>query len=682
MLFSYNWLQDYVKEKLPKPEKLAELLTIHTFEVEEVKKKGTDWVLDINVRPNRASDCFSHLGIAREIAVITNSKFQIPSSKPKEDKELKVKDFVNVEIRDKNTCPRYTARVFTDVKVGPSPKYIQERLEACGVRPINNIVDIANYVMLETGQPLHAFDLQKLKDKKIVVRFAKKGEKIVTLDNQKFNLDKEILVIADSKDPVGIAGIKGGKLPEIDKKTKIVVLEGANFERKTIRRGSKKLNLRTDASWRFEHGISADLTEFAINRAAFLIQKEASAKVAKGFIDFYPLKVGPRRIRLVLDYVKRLLGVKISKREILRILKGLEFKILKDETEHLIVEVPNFRLDVSLPEDLIEEIGRIIDFNKIPAIFPKASLIPPKRNENIFWEEKVGNILKTAGFTEVYNYSFIGEGTPDKFSFDKENLLELENPLSRKYKYLRPSLFPNLLKNVRENFKFFDELKIFELGKVYRRSNVKSKELNVEEKRMLTGIIARKEKKEDGLSEIKGITDLLLEKLGLADIWYDTFEPTPEEKGDFWHPKKCGEIKVGDKEIGFFGETKDFEIKDQVLAFEFDFEKLQKLACEEQEFKPVSPYPAAVRDLAVLVPREVKVAEVLNKVNEAGGDLVQDVDLFDLYEGEEIPGGKKNLAFHIVYQAEDRTLKSEEIEKIHQKIIETLEKNPDWEVRK
>jgi phenylalanyl-tRNA synthetase beta chain len=677
MIFSYNWLKDYIKGKLSKPEKLAELLTIHSFEVGEVKKVGSDWVLDIEVLPNRAPDCFSHIGIAREIAAITNSNHLEQLPIVREDKTIKTKDFVKVEIKNKMACPRYTARVVTDVKVAPSPKWMRERLKVCGLRPINNIVDVANYVMLETGQPIHAFDGEKLEEKRIIVRFAKKGERIVTLDEEKYDLDENILVIADAKKPVAIAGIKGGKIPEIAKSTKIVVLESANFNPRIVRRGSQKLGLITDASRRFEHGISPNLTETAINRAAYLIQKIAKGKVTKGLIDFYPKKVLPKRIRLDLDYTERLLGVKIPQREIKRILKRLGLKIENWKLKILNVVIPTFRLDISIPEDLIEEIGRIVGFEKIKAVFPTTTLVPPKRNTDRFWEEMTKNILKESGFTEVYNYSFFGDKEAKLFGYRERELIEVENPISVEQKYLRTSLIPNLLKNVEKNARYIPEIKIFELGKTFK--NLKT----TEEKRMLTGLILTGE-----FRQLKGVVDLILNKLGISNIWYDDYRSTPEEsKIAIWHPKKCAEIKVDREEIGFLGEIsprilENFKFLGKVVVFDVDFEKLSKLASEETIYQPISRFPAAVRDLAVLVPRGTKVVEVLNKINIAGGSLVKDVDLFDIYEGEELPRGKKNLAFHLIYQVEGRTLKSEEIDEIHQKIIKALEKDPEWQARK
>ena len=634
-----------------------------------------DWALDIDVLPNRAPDCFSHLGITREISAILNYKLGIGEWKLTEDKNLKAKDFVSVEVKPRQACPRYTARVITDVKVGPSPKWIRDRLEVCGLRPINNVVDIANYVMLETGQPLHAFDGEKLEGQKIIIRFAKEREKIVTLDEEKYDLDEDILVIADEKSPVAIAGIKGGKLPEIDNKTKIVVLESANFNPKVIRKGSKTIDLKTDASWRFEHGIDPNLTEIGINRAAFLIQKIAKGNVAKGLIDFYPKKVLPKRIRLDFDYVKSLLGREIPKKEIINILKRLDFKITGVRPLQIEVEVPTFRLDISIPEDLIEEIGRIYGYQRIKATFPTVSLIPPKRNLDIFWEDLTKDILKEVGFSEVYNYSFVSKNDVEIFRYKNKEIVEVENPTSFDFQYLRPSLIPNLLKNIEKNFRSFAEIKIFELGKIFKK--------DFKEKKALTGVITG-----EAFYQAKGVVDLLLNKMGISNVWYDEYQPTSEEsKISIWQPKKCAEIKVNHEEIGFLGEISprvldSLKIGAKVTVFDIDFEKLSKLASEEHEYQPISRFPSAIRDLAILVPRETRVEEVLNKIETAGGLLIRDIDLFDIYEGEELPAGKKNLAFHIIYQAQDRTLTSKEIDEIQDRIIKVLESVSDWEVRK
>lgn len=679
MLFSYNLLQSFFKKKLPQPKKLAEILTMHSFEVEEVERAGDDWVLNIDILPNRGPDCFSHLGIAREISVLLDLKLEFFEYALKEEKK-KTKDFIKLEVKSKKDCPRYTAKVFGDVKITSSPKWMSDRLKALGLKPINNVVDIANYVMLEMGQPLHAFDWDKISKQKIIVRRAKRGEKIITLDNERYDLDKDILIIADAKGPLAIAGIKGGKRTEIDKKTKTIVLESANFHPKVIRWSSKKIDLKTDASWRFEHGLDLNLTELALNRVAFLIEKITKGKIFQGLVDFYPQKVSPKRVQLNLDYVHSLLGVKISSKKLKDILGKLGFQIIqkskKKLTSQFLIKVPTFRLDISSPEDLIEEIGRIYGYYKISSDFPVSALIPPKRNLEIFWENMIKDILKGAGFTEVYSNSFINEKQSKIFGYNLSELIKVKNPPSADYQYLRPSLIPNLIKSFKKNQKLFPEINIFELGKIFKKSKKR-------EKRVLLGLMNK-----GVFYRAKGVIDLLLNSLGISDIWYDQYQPTPEEsKASIWNFKKCAEIKVGNQEIGFLGEVslrviENLKLDSKITLFDLDFDKLLKLVSEEQEFSPISPYPTAIRDIAVLVPRGTLVEEVLNKIEVVGRELIRDVDLFDIYEGEELPAGKKNLAFHIVYQAEDRTLSSKEVDKIQNKIVKTLEKELDWEVRR
>ncbi len=702
MIFSYPWLQSFFNKKLSASQRLAELLTIHFAEVEKVKKGKWGEVLDIDVRPNRAPDCFSHLGIAREISAITGLSLREPFSEFGEEKKIKAKDFISVEVKNKRACPRYSARVVIGVKIGPSPGWVQDRLRACGLRPINNVVDIANYVMLETGQPLHAFDLDKLEadrrgyqrglTRKIIVRFAKKNEKIITLDGEKYDLNEKVLVIADAKKPIAIAGIKGGKPPEISKSTNSIVLESANFDSRIIRGSSKELKLKTDASVRFEHGIDPNLTETAINRAVYLIQEVTYGKVARGLVDVYPKKVLPKKVNLDLEYLNSLLGIKIPKSEVKKILVSLEMRCCEKSPSSIEVEVPTGRLDVSIPADLVEEVGRIYGYHKIPAVFPRATLIPPERNLNLYWEKMAKDILKELGLTETYNYSFFSEREADIFGYSKRELIEMENPISREQKYLRASLIPNLLKNIEKNLRYGDQIypvksakggakqfngvKIFELGKIFRPG--KSGEA-----RMLAGALAG-----DEFYQAKGIIDSLLQGMGISSIWYDDYHPTPEEsKMSVWYPKKCAEIKTDHQEIGFMGEISSrvlsgLEIAGKAVAFNLDFEKLQKLASEETIYRHISKYPSTVRDLAVLAPRETRVVEVLNKMNAAGGSLVKDIDLFDIYEGEELPDGKKNLAFHIIYQSDQRTLRSEEVDEIQKRIIKVLETNPEWQVRR
>ncbi len=533
--------------------------------------------------------------------------------------------------------------------------------------------------MLETGQPLHVFDFDKIDGKKIIVRKARKGEKMISLDNEEYNLDENILVIADENAVLAIAGIKGGKKAEVDENTKTIVLESANFDYQIIRKASKKLGLRTDASWRFEHSIVPDLTELGIDRLTNLVQETTNGKIMKT-IDYYPEKSARTRVKLDLNFVETLLGAKISKKEIIKILESLGFTIVKDfiEEQEILFESPIYRTDISIQEDLIEEIGRIYGYEKIEAKLPSGILAPCKRNDIVFYKDKIKNILKEFAFSEARNSSFVSSKQVADFAVARERLIEIENPVNIEQKFLRNSLILNLLENVKYNFKYFDEIKFFEIGKVF------SKNFSAKEKLSLSGVIARKEQK-NGFYEIKGVVDLLLNKLGISDIWYNG----NAEFGDnsIFEQHRRAEIKANNTAIGFLGEISEtilrkMKIQGKLVVFDIDFEKLIKLCSEEQIYRPVSLYPSAVRDIAVLVPRGVKVVDVLNKIDIVGNEIIVDVDLFDIYEAEDFAGGKKNLAFHIVYQAKDRTLLSQEIDETQNKIIEVLEQEDEWEVRK
>ncbi|MCX6738286.1 MAG: phenylalanine--tRNA ligase subunit beta [Candidatus Parcubacteria bacterium] len=675
MLFSYNWLQSFFKGKLPEPKKLAELLTLHSFEVEEVKKQDKDWVFDINVTPNRGTDCFSHFGIAREISAFTKLKIKNEKLKIKEDGKTRINDFIDVKVDKGADCPRYTGRVLIRIKVGSSPKYIQERLRSCGVEPINNIVDAANYVMLEIGQPLHAFDLNKISNKKIFVRRAKTGEQINALDDKTYKLNENNLVIADSEKMLAIAGIKGGKDTAIDKNTKDIFIESANFEPSLIRISSQELGLKTDASLRFEHWMDPNMTESAADRLAQLIQEVAGGEIVKNRIDFYPKKILPRKLKLDLEKAESLLGVNLGKKEVINILNSLGLKTKADLT----VEIPTWRPDLVQNEDLTEEIGRIYGYKNIESSFPKLALAPAKRNDNISWGDKIKDFLRQAGFTEEYNYSFISRKLGD---MAEGGLVELENPFSEEFYYLRPNLLFNLWGNTQYNIKNLNTeqaIKIFELGKVFKKYKGE-----VIEKKSLSAIMTGK----DSFYALKGVIDSLFEKLGISDYYFDEYQATPEStEFNLWDREAMAEIKINGKELGFLGELKlpvlDKNGRDcKIFAFDIDMEALVTECNEEYEYMPISKFPAAIRDIALLVPQDVRVGDILNIINTSENKYIRDVDLFDFYEGPQLPEDRKSLAFHIIFQADDKTLNKQEIDLAMKKITDALEENDDWEVRK
>ena len=646
MLFSYNWLSEYVQGELPSPKRLGDLLSMHAFEVEEVRKLRDDWILDIDVLPDRAHDALNHMGIAREIAAITEKKF-IPCKTA--EFEVGNEKVLRVSIRSKNLVPRYHALVIKGVKVGKSPKWLKERLEAVGVNSINNIVDITNYVMLETGQPSHAFDYNKIQGNTMILRAAKDKEKIVTLDDEKFDLPKGALIIEDAKRIIDLAGIKGGKVSGINEKTKNIVLQAATFDAKTIYRTKKKLNYTTQAADIYSQGIDVNLSDVGLARAAYLIQKLAGGRVVQK-IDLYPEKVVPKTIRLDLNYAASLLGMNIEEKTVKQILESLGCVVKGDK-----IQVPTRRLDLIIQEDLIEEIGRIIGYEKIKPVFPLMPIQPAEINKEVIWENRVKDTLREIGFTEIYNYSFAKAGQ-----------IELENPISQEYQYLRDNLIEGLLKNIAKNQKSTEDIRIFEIGTIFEKP--------AKERKMLAGIVMG----ESAFFEAKGIVDFLLNRFGIPEVNY------PETKADaFWHAKRV----VAVHNMGLLGElskssTANLKISKRVGAFYLDMEQLLQLVSEEKGYRPASKFPASTRDIALLVPRNVRVVDVLNQINQAGGALIDDVDLFDMYEGEGVPDGKKNLAFHIIYQSQERTLTNKEVDVVHEKIIKRLMQNPSWQPRK
>jgi len=682
MKISYNWLKNYLKGKFPSPEKLGEIFNLHLFELEGLEKKGRDYIFDLDILPNRAPDCLSFIGLARELSVILPLKLVLPKKIKLPDK--KARKHISFTVENKKDCRSYIGLLVDNVRIRKPPLEIKKRIESLGLNSINNVVDILNYVMLEIGQPLQAFDLDRIEGNEIKVRRARRGEKIKTLDGRDFSLGKEVLLIADKKDALAIAGIKGGKKAEITKNTKRILVESANFDPLVIRRSRQKLGIQTDASLRFEHNIPIFLTKEGIERIIYLFKKYGVGDGFSTVINYSSQKDCQRKVSLSFDKLERLSGVSFKKNEVKNILKKLGFQIVFFDKEKIEVKTPLWRKDVSLPEDLIEEVIRIKGLNFIPSVSPKGWIFPPQVNEKIFWENELKDLLKSLSFSEIYSYSFIGENEARYFGF--KNLIELENPLSERQKYLRPCLLPNLFKITKENLKYFSNFRIFELGSIYYKDRK-----GIVEKKRLTGLIVdSKEKKEQEIfAEAKGVTDSLFESLGITDSWYDDFQPLLEKNfpRSAWEEFTSADIKVGNKKIGSLGlVSKEFlegiEIEAKISVFDIDFEELWRLSSEEREYQPPSPYPGVIRDISVLVPIETKVVELLNIINQAGGKIVRDVDLFDMYEGENLPEGRKSLAFHIVYQSDRKTLTSEEVDKIHQKIIKAIENNPQWEVRK
>ncbi len=679
MNVSYNWLKTFFAKPLPQPQKLADILTLHSFENESLIKKDNDYILGLDVLPDRAGDCLSHLGIAQECSAILNLKLSEPKIIIKEEKKIKAKDLLQVEIKNKKDCRRYTARVLLDVKIKPSPKWIQEKLIACGLSPINNVVDATNYVMLEMGQPLHAFDYENISHKKIIVRRATAKEKLVSLSGLEYKLNEEILVIADASKPLALAGIKGGQNAEINQNTKTIVLESANFNPKLISQTARKINLRTDASIRFEQNLDPNLTQKAINRVAMLIQESSQAKIAQGIIDIYPEKTLPKKITLDFEKLNNVLGLEIQPSQAIAILKSLNIKILQKTIKKLIVEIPTFRQDILIAENLIEEIGRINGYEKITPKLPCDFLAPVKRNNDLFWQNQAKDVLKELGYVEIYNYSFISEKEKDIFQAQAG---KIKNPVSSDFEYLRPSLVFQLLANAKENLKTFKQFKIFELNKVFLKEKNKIKEI-----RKITGLIINAEENPQVIfSKVRGEINYLLNKLGCDKINY-----LKDSNEIFWDKQNTLSLVSKNKSLGFFGQispefAENFGIKEKIFVFDFDFEKLQSCCSEEKTFEPISFHPPALRDISGLLNENISLKEIVESLSQSIKEIEKPslkikTEIADIYKNKSLIN-KKSVTINIKLQHLEKTLSSEEINKVVNHIIKNLSQKLGWEERK
>lgn len=647
-----------------------------------------DVVFDIdNKSLTHRSDLLSHLGIAREIAAKEGKKLKIPKGvKPKIPSKA---EKINVEVREKNLCPRYIAIKLDNIKIGPSPRWMQSRLNAAGMRPINNVVDITNYVMLEYGQPLHAFDADKIsksktkdqkpksqiKDKKIIVRLAKRGESIVTIDGKSRRLDESMLVIADEAKPIAVAGVMGGADSEVSKNTTSIILESANFNGYSIRQTARKLGIHSEAATRFEKKIAPELPKVALVRAVELFKDICQAKIASKITDVYPRKVKPIKINFDLKKLEEFLGAKIPTSKVKSILKSLEFKI-SGAKNLLKVEVPYFRMDIHIAEDLYEEIARIYGYDNIKPKEMKQTIKPVEPLPDLYWRQIASNYLSNWGMSEVYNYSFYGEKLLSKCKLSSCDHVSLLNPQSPDLKYLRTSLLPRLFENLENNVKQFDSIKIFEIGKVFVAGC---------EGKMLSGVFCGNNK--DVFYQVKGLVELLFEKL---NIDY-RFEPLQKQSGcEYWNMYRDGrslQIKSGDKYLGTISEldrdvAANFDLSKKFVAF-FDlfFEEVAKLAGRPKKYKPLPKFPPITLDLAIVLDKKIPAKKVEKLIYEAGKPLLQKVELFDVYVGKPLLPSEKNFAFHLIYRAEDRTLKDFEAKEAQKRIIARLNKEIGAKVR-
>jgi len=635
-----------------------------------------DVIFDLDITPNRP-DCLSVIGIAREVAALTGQEVRLPEVSY-DEAAAPIDRQISVEIADPDLCPRYCASLIAEVKVAPSPRWMQQRLLACGMRPINNIVDITNYVMLEYGEPLHAFDYHQIRGKKIIVRRAEEGEILVTLDGARRLLSRDMLVIADQERAVAIAGVMGGADSEMTEQTTAILLEAANFNPASIYHTGNTLGLPSEARMRFERGIGPELALPAAKRATQLIIQLAGGKAAKGLVDAYPGRQEREPILLSTGEVSRLLGVDFSLDQIKGALASLGFDCQPaDSASEVWVTAPYWRSDINLAEDLVEEVARIIGYDQIPVTMLSES-VPRQDPEPILsLKQEVRHSLTGYGFQEVITYSLTSLDLLNKLLPKPHPLepapLRVANPMTAEQEYLRPNLRPNLLAALAANRRHEEGgIRLFELGRVYmpRPNDLPS------EPEMLCGLLTgpRFEESwhggEDSVDffDAKGVVEGLFRRLGVEA----SFEPGEDES---LHPAKQVAIVIEGKRVGVIGELHHkvvdaFEIPVDVYLFEFNLTELLPFTLKHKLFQPISRFPAVVRDIALVVDAGVTHRQVQDIIT--GFPLVTQVSLFDLYTGGQLPPGKKSLAYRITFQSSSHTLTDEEVNEVQQQILDKL----------
>lgn len=642
-----------------------------------------DYILVLETKSNRP-DALSVLGVAREVSALYDIALKRPDTALRES-GTPIEKLASVEIVDSVGCPRYSARLFCDLQIGPSPLKIQHRLAKAGMRPINNIVDATNYALLELGHPTHAFDCDKLAERKIIVRRARANEKIQTLDGVERTLTESDLVIADAKKPVALAGVMGGAESEVSPETKTVLLESAYFDPITIRRTAKRLGLRSEASRRFERDMDPEITITALDRVAALLQRQKSCSVGPGVIDVYPKRFERRFAPLRLSRVEKILGAKVPAERAERILKRLEFTIEHEGADRWRVGIPSFRREVEREIDLIEEIGRIYGYDKIPPQRPTFPLVAGRRARVEDLKDKIRKILTGLGLSEAVNWGLIS--VEDLQIFNRGPVLRIRNPMSDEVAALRSSLWPNLLRNVQHNaYQQVDGVRLFELGQVFQR------EQNAERLTLGIALAGRALVPLQGNAQIydfydlKGVVETLLMELGFRNF---AFELGSEP---LLHPSRQAWLKAKDDILGLLGElhpdlAQRYDIPWRVFLFELNLEeiyqRLQTLTLpiwSEIQQRATPRYPASKRDLSLLVPKhiwEVHVRRILE-----GERRVERVFLYDLYCGDQIPQGYKSLTYEITFRDWHKTMSDDEVNEMVARMEARLQDELGVQIRK
>lgn len=681
---SIKWLKEYVDFDW-QPEDLAHNLTMAGVAVEGIENTDNDTIMELDLTPNRG-DCLGLINLAREVAALNGTDIRIPDLKIMENGE-NINDYITVRIDAPDLCPRYTARMIKNVTLKPSPAWMQEYLTNSGIRPIDNVVDVTNYVMLETNQPLHAFDYSLLgEDHTIVVRRAKPEEQFTTLDDVERELDRNMLVITDGSKPVALAGVMGGLNTEINDNTTTVLLESACFLGTNIRRTSNKLALRSDSSIRFEKGTDINGVIYAVNRAANLIQELAGGEVVSGICDTYPAPQVPKKILLRPERVNYLLDTSIASQEIKGFLTRLKFNV-SEVKDYLMVEIPTYRPDIEMEVDLIEEVARLYGYQNIPTNLPYGPTTTGGLTPYQKFRDQVKSLMSHQLY-EVINYSFINPAWLDMLLIPEDselrNVVKIANPLSEEHSVMRTLLLPGLLATVSRNLARKNEnLAMFEMGSVFYP--------DIQglpgDKLKLAAIVAGstnvnwlKNKVDMDFYYLKGIVENLLNQLGVTGYRF-------RAATDYgYHPGRTAFIQMGERVLGILGEIhplvlQKFSIKPRACAFELDMEMLFEFSSRKILMEDIARYPSIERDIAIIVDLNLEVDKAISVIKGAENQLLREVVVFDIYSGEQVPQGSKSIAFKLKFQAGDRTLTEDEVNQSISVVLEALKNKLDARLR-
>lgn len=629
-----------------------------------------DAVFEFEITSNRV-DCYSVVGLAREAAATFRKEFHPPVVEPSGNGE-NIEDYVQVEVRDTDLCPRYCARVVKNIKLAPSPQWMQRRLAASGIRPINNIVDITNYVMEEYGQPMHAFDYDLLAGHKIIVKRAGDGDQFQTLDGQLRTMDHDVLMINDAEKEVGIAGIMGGENSKITDEIKTVVFEGACFDGTNIRLSAKRLGLRTEASGKYEKGLDPNTAFEAINRACQLVEELGAGEVVGGIIDIYSKKQEPVRVKFDADKINSLLGTQIPAEEMKGYFRMLDLGFDEDNQE---VIAPTFRQDLHCLADLAEEVARFFGYDNIPTTLPSGEATTGKLSYKLRVEEIARDVAEFSGFSQSMTYSFESPKVFDKLLIPQNDKLRqavpILNPLGEDFSIMRTLPLNGLLTSLSTNYNRRNKnVKLYELANIYLPKSLPLSELPDERIQLTLGLYG-----EGDFFTVKGVVEELFDKLGMAKrVHYQ-----PDCDRPYLHPGRKADIVYEGMVVGYLGQihpevADNYKIGDRVYAAVLDMPKVIPFVDFDRKYTGIAKYPAVNRDISMVVPREILAGQIEDIIAQRGGKILESYKLFDLYEGSQILAGHKSLAYSITFRAKDHTLTDDEVSAAMKKILNGLEK--------